>query len=48
MSNKLKKENKKLRKKVNLLATILAKIVSPVFSNQTSTIKGLKFKYTYG
>lgn len=43
-----KKEIKRLKRNNEILASIIAILISPVFINQTSTIIGKKFKYTYG
>lgn len=39
---------KKLKKRVDLLASIIAKLVSPRYSNVNSTLPNYKFVYFYG
>jgi hypothetical protein len=39
---------KKLKNKINMLASIIAKMITPVFTNQTSTMPLKKITYYYG
>lgn len=44
----LKKENKKLKRKINNLASLISKLISPYFLHQNSTLPGKNFNYIYG
>lgn len=42
------KRKKKLIKKIDMLAGIIAKLITPYYSNQNYTIPNKKIKYIYG